>query len=78
VDDRIELYGTPSCPFTAEVREQLLWDGRPFVEYDVETNDEARKRMLELTGGGRTVPVVVEGGRVKQIGWHGLGCAVGD
>ncbi len=72
----IELFGTPSCPYTSELREQLQWDGRDFVEYDVEADAEARRRMLALTGGRRTVPVLVEGGRVTQIGMHGRGCTV--
>jgi mycoredoxin len=76
VGERVELYGTKGCPYTAELREQLLWDGRDFVEYDVETNLEAFRRMLELTGGQRTVPVLVEKGRVAQIGWQGRGCIV--
>jgi mycoredoxin len=76
VGKRVELYGTKGCPYTAELREQLLWDGREFVEYDVETNLEALQRMLELTGGQRSVPVLVEEGRVTQIGWQGRSCIV--
>ena len=72
----LELFGTPSCPYTSELREQLQWDGREFVEYDVEADADARRRMLALTGGRRTVPVLVESGRVTQIGWHGRGCTV--
>jgi mycoredoxin len=76
VGERIELYGTRGCPYTAELREQLLWDGTEFVEYDVETDLEALHRMLALTDGQRTVPVLVEGGRVAQVGWRGRGCIV--
>jgi glutaredoxin 3 len=47
-----------------------------FVEYDVEKDEEARMRMLELTGGTRTVPVIVEEGKPVQVGWMGRGCAV--
>jgi len=72
---RLELYGTPSCPYTAELREQLEWDGRDFDEHDVEADAEALARMIALTG-QRTVPVLVEDGRVVQIGWQGRGCIV--
>jgi mycoredoxin len=71
-----ELYGTRSCPFTGELREHLLWEGVDFVELDVESDPEALARMLELTGGRRAVPVLVEDGRVKQTGWQGRSCFV--
>jgi mycoredoxin len=71
----LELYGTKSCPYTAELREQLEWDGREFDEHDVEEDGEALARMVALTG-QRTVPVLVEDGRVVQIGWQGRGCIV--
>ena len=73
---RIELYGTPGCPFTGELREHLLWENVDFVEHDVESDPEALARMLELTGGQRAVPVLVEDDRVKQIGWQGRSCMV--
>lgn len=59
------------------MREWLEWQGREFVEYDVETDDAARARMFALTGGQRTVPVLVESGAVTRIGWKGRGCVVG-
>jgi glutaredoxin 3 len=74
---KVELFGTKACPFTRELREQLLWDRRAFVEYDVDDDAEARRRMLELTSGSRTVPVLVENDRVVQVGWQGRGCTVG-
>ena len=73
---RFELFGTASCPFTNELREWLDWKGREFVEYDVEADADALKRMLALTGGERTVPVLVENGKVIQTGWQGQGCVV--
>ena len=75
--ETVELFGTKSCPFTSELREQLLWDRREFVEYDVEEDEAARRRLLQLTSGNRTVPVLVENGRVVQVGWQGRGCTVG-
>jgi glutaredoxin 3 len=47
-----------------------------FVEYDVERDRKAYERMLELTGGDRTVPVIVERGKPVQVGWMGQGCFV--
>ncbi|ADG07171.1 Uxx-star family glutaredoxin-like (seleno)protein [Kyrpidia tusciae] len=71
----LELYGTQGCPYTRELRENLLWEGKEFQEYDVEEDLEALKRVLDLTG-GRTVPVLVEDGRVVQVGYQGRGCIV--
>lgn len=73
----LELYGTKSCPYTAELREELVWKERVFTEYDVEEDAAALQRMLALTGGNRTVPVLIEQGRVAQIGWQGRGCFIG-
>jgi len=73
---RLELYGARSCPFTAELRERLEWDGRDFAEYDVEADAGAFARLAELTGGRRSVPVLVEDGRVVEVGWQGRSCTV--
>jgi glutaredoxin 3 len=74
---KLELYGTASCPYTQELREWLEWTRREFLEYDVESDPEARKRMHAIDSGVRTVPVLVEDGKVVQIGWRGHGCVVG-
>jgi mycoredoxin len=73
---KVELYGTQGCPFTGELREHLLWEDADFEEHDVESDPEALARMLALTGGRRAVPVLVEDGEVKQIGWQGRSCMV--
>jgi glutaredoxin 3 len=72
----IELYTTAVCPYSEAAREDLDWRGMDFVEYDVEKDPQALQRMLELTGGNRTVPVISEQGKPVQIGWMGRGCAV--
>ncbi|MDP8900834.1 MAG: glutathione S-transferase N-terminal domain-containing protein [Actinomycetota bacterium] len=72
----IELYTTAGCPYSEAAREDLEWRGVEFVEYDVENDPEARERMLGITGGNRTVPVIVENGKPAQIGWMGRGCTV--
>ncbi|HLK64362.1 MAG TPA: Uxx-star family glutaredoxin-like (seleno)protein [Bryobacteraceae bacterium] len=74
----IELFGTASCPHTQEMREWLEFRGREFVEYDVEEDRAALARMRVLTGGQRTVPVLVEDGKVIQTGWQGRGCVVSE
>lgn len=77
LEGTVELYGTASCPYTKEMREHLEWTRVAFTEYDVEADAEARARMLALTGGRRTVPVLVRDGRVADVGWRGRGCMLG-
>jgi mycoredoxin len=72
----LELYGTRSCPYTAEIRADLEWRGEPFVEFDVETDPDARTRLVSLSGGNQ-VPVLAQGGRVVRIGWNGRCCYAG-
>ena len=74
--EHVELFGAGGCPYTRELREHLEWNGIAFVEYDVEADAEARARLKMLTNGPIAVPIVVENGRVTQVGWHGRTCAV--
>ena len=73
---RLELFGSARCPYTAEMRDWLEWKRSDFVEYDVEADAAARSRMREIAGGQRTVPILVEDGKVVQVGWQGHGCIV--
>jgi len=73
----LALYGSARCPYTQELREWLEWTKRDFLEYDVEADPEARARINALDSSVRTVPVLVEDGKVIQIGWQGRGCVVG-
>jgi len=73
---RLELYGTARCPYTEEMRDWLEWKRSDFVEYDVEADPVARRRMRDVAGGQRNVPLMVEDGKVVQIGWQGRCCVV--
>jgi glutaredoxin len=73
---KFELYGTERCPYTSEMRDWLEFRGCEFVEYDVETDPAAMARMKSIAGGQRNVPVLVEEGRVVQVGWQGRSCIV--
>jgi mycoredoxin len=72
----VELFGTRACPFTAEARDDLEWRRVAFTEYDVDLDPDARHRLLALTGGNAFVPVLVEDGRIAEIGWRGHGCFI--
>jgi glutaredoxin len=73
---KIELFGSSGCPYTQEMREWLEFRGVDFVEYDVEADPSARNRMRALSAGQRSVPVLVDDGKVVQIGWQGRACVV--
>jgi glutaredoxin len=75
---RLELYGTAWCPHTGEMRDWLEWKRSEFVEYDVEADPAARTRMREIARGERTVPILVEDGKVVQVGWQGHGCMIDE
>ena len=69
----LEMYGSTHCHYTRELREWLEWTRRDFREYNVDSDPDALARLRELTG-GTAVPVLVEEGRVIQIGWQGGSC----
>ncbi|GAC1451985.1 MAG: hypothetical protein PVSMB8_11260 [Vulcanimicrobiaceae bacterium] len=73
---QLELFATKTCPYCSEVREQLELDGLEFIEYDVEMDGAARARLARLVGANAMVPVLVEEGRVTQVGVAGRGCYV--
>ncbi|HEX3352319.1 MAG: Uxx-star family glutaredoxin-like (seleno)protein [Terriglobales bacterium] len=75
---KLELFGSARCPHTAEMRDWLEWKRSEFVEYDVEADPAARARMRELSTGQRTVPMLVDDGKVVQVGWQGHGCIVDE
>jgi glutaredoxin len=73
----LELYGAAHCPYTQELRDWLEWTRREFTEYDVEADADANARLQSLTGGALNVPVLVEDGKVAQVGWQGRSCVFG-
>ena len=75
---KFELFGTSTCQYTLELRDWLEIRRAEFLEYDVEADPDARQRMRDYVGMERTVPVLVEDGKVVQIGWQGHGCVVGE
>lgn len=72
----LELYGTAGCPYTNEMREWLEWTGREFMEYDIEVDGLARERLRLLAEAPLAVPLLVENGKVIQVGWQGRSCVV--
>jgi glutaredoxin len=75
---KLELFGTARCPHTGQIRDWLEWKRSEFVEYDVEADPAARARLREIARGQRTVPILVEDGKVIQVGWQGHGCIIDE
>lgn len=73
---RLELFGAARCPHTRDMRDWLEFNRRDFEEYDVEADPVARKKMRELDASLRKVPVLVEDGKIVQVGWQGHGCPI--
>jgi glutaredoxin 3 len=71
-----ELYGTLGCPYTREMREWLEWKGLEFTEFDVELDLEAHSRMRTFASAPYAVPLLVQDGKVVQVGWQGHSCVV--
>lgn len=71
-----ELYGTKGCPYTQEMREWLEWKGSPYKEYDIEDDREALQRIRAFAVPPFNVPILVQDGKIVQIGWQGRSCVV--
>ena len=64
------IYGKDNCPYTAEARRDYERRGID-VEYINVTRDAvAFEKMMQLTSGGRRVPVIVEDGKAT-VGFGG-------
>lgn len=70
---KVKIYTKPGCPYCAKARDFYTQQGTPFEDLNAQDNLKYREEMLALTAGDPTVPVIVEGGKLKQIGWEGRG-----
>lgn len=61
---KVELYTTTYCPFCARAKSLLRSKGVAFDEIDVTDNDELRAKMVEISGGRRTVPEIFINGKL--------------
>lgn len=66
----VQIYGKQGCGYTAAARQEYADRGFPVEYFDVKADPEAMRRFLELSGGERRVPLIVEQGRVT-IGFGG-------
>jgi glutaredoxin len=70
VKEPVQIYGKESCGYTSAARKDYAARGHPVEYFDVKVDAAAMARFLELSGGERRVPLIVERGRVT-VGFGG-------
>ena len=55
---KVEIYTWQFCPFCIRAKALLNQKGIGFVEYSIDGDNEARRKMSERAGGRRTVPQI--------------------
>lgn len=61
---RVEVYTTSYCPYCVRAKALLVRKGVKFEEIDVTEDHERRAKMVELSGGRRTVPEIFINGMI--------------
>jgi glutaredoxin 3 len=61
---KVELYTTTFCPYCVRAKSLLKSKGVDFIEIDVTDDAELRQKMVELSGGRRTVPEIFINGQI--------------
>ena len=69
----VKIYTKPGCPYCEKARQHYNQRGIAFQEFNAQDDLNYRKEMLGFSKGDPTVPVIVENGKLKQIGWEGRG-----
>lgn len=67
---KVLIYGKDDCPYTSGAREDYAHRGMSVEYINVKKDKAGMKKMLELSGGRREVPVIVDGNKVT-IGYGG-------
>ena len=55
---KVEIYYWTTCPFCNRARSLLDNKGVDYTGYDITGDEAAREKMVERTGGPRTVPQI--------------------
>lgn len=63
---KVEIYYWTTCPYCNRARALLDSKGVKYEGYDITDDEAAREKMVERTGGSRTVPQIFIDG--KHIG----------
>ena len=68
----LELYIKDGCPHCQKQIEQLELEGLAYQLHNI-SNDRAALQAAKKKHGANMVPVLVENGKVKSIGYKGMG-----
>lgn len=55
---QVEIYIWTTCPYCIRAKALLDSKGVDYVEYNITGDDEARAKMIERTGGPKSVPQI--------------------
>jgi len=66
----VQIYGKEGCGYTSAARRDYQARGFPVEYFDVKADAAAMARFLDLSGGERRVPLIVDRGRVT-VGFGG-------
>jgi glutaredoxin 3 len=55
---KIEIYTWSTCPFCLRAKKLLDRKKVEYTEYDITGDDQARAKMVERTGGSKSVPQI--------------------
>ena len=69
----VVMYTKPGCPHCAKAKTWYSENGISFTEKNAQDSRDIRAEMFTFSDGDPTVPVIVEDGKLKQIGWEGRG-----
>ena len=61
---KVQVYTTPYCPYCTRAKSLLRSKDVAFEEIDVSGNSALREKMIELSGGRRTVPEIFINGKI--------------
>ncbi len=61
---KVEVYTTTYCQFCKQAKNLLKSKGVAFDEIDVTDDAELRAKMIEMSGGRRTVPEIFINGKI--------------
>jgi glutaredoxin len=66
----VTIYAKPGCPYCAAAMDDMQRRNVSYIKHNVQQDQAALKKMLELNGGRRQVPTIVQGNQVT-VGFNG-------